>query len=67
MIFEVGVSDMRKNECEEQSGSSSYFSYGQVCFENQTDYDLVFNYRFNELYPDMKVLITKGGRIVGQE
>ena len=40
VIFEVGITDLRKSECEVYSGSTPTF-YGQACFENRTDYDLV--------------------------
>lgn len=66
VIFEVGITDMRKNECEvPQAGiyaQNVYNYFGQVCFENQTEYDLILSIPFDEMYPDMKVIIPKGGR-----
>jgi TolB-like protein len=65
VIFEVGVSDMRKSECEVpyRQITTTMQYYGQVCFENQTDFDLVLTSTYhNSLYSDLKVLIPKGGR-----
>ena len=66
VIFEVGITDMRKSECEVPRAGiyaqNVFDSYGQVCFENQTEYDLILSIPFDEMYPDMKVIIPKGGR-----
>ncbi len=55
-IFEVTVSELRKSECEVSDGSSINY-YGQACFENQTDYDLVLTIDNNNT-----LIIPKGGR-----
>ena len=56
IIFEVSISDMRKIECEAYDGMNTNF-FGQACFENRTDYDLLLfsNSSYN-------IIIPKGGR-----
>jgi len=64
VIFEVGVSEMRKTECEVPGGTTGSYIwyYGQVCFENQTDFDLVLSNRYSEGNQELKIIIPKGGR-----
>ncbi len=57
VIFEVGISDMRKIECEAYDGMNTNF-FGQACFENRTEYDLLL--LFNGVY---SLIIPRGGRI----
>lgn len=66
-LFEVGISDLRKIECEIYNGSFNQTLFcGQACFENQTDYDLILtvpgeiNSEGNRI--SEKILIPKGGR-----
>ena len=57
VIFEVGISDLRKSECEVYDGIYTNF-YGQACFENRSDYDLVLIIDNN----NNSLIIPKGGR-----
>jgi len=65
-IFEVAISDLRKSECEgEDNFLGRPIFYGQACFENRTDYDLILT--VNEMGANGreildKILIPKGGR-----
>ena len=62
-VLEIGISDMRKNECEVYNGVNNAF-YGQACFENQTDQDLLLiirNVIGSNGWLNEKILIPKGG------
>ena len=56
-VLEVTISDLRKSECEAQNCLNYTDFFGQACFENQTEYDLVLIIDNNT-----KLLLPKGGK-----
>ncbi|MBL7722924.1 MAG: hypothetical protein JNK27_02195, partial [Chitinophagaceae bacterium] len=56
-IFEISISDLRKSECEAQADFGGMDYFGQACFENRTEYDLVI---IVNAY--IKIILPKGGR-----
>lgn len=64
-LLEVGISDMRENECVKWK-INAYLFFGQACFKNQTDHDLLLiikdvwgtDGQLNE-----RMFIPKGGTI----
>lgn len=64
--FEVSISDLRQSECEIYlSDFQSTYLFGQACFENRTEYDLVLTVgemgATGGLIQD-KILLRRGGK-----
>jgi hypothetical protein len=61
---ELAVSEMGQDECVTVQGinGATVWYYGKVCFENQTEYDLVLSNSTSEGNEELKLIIPKGGK-----